>query len=184
MAVDQGDLETLAKVLSEMRDTQVPPPAPGKAAGTSETVMPVGGAIAVDVGRGKFGATSVAVKKIYEGWRQPLENLRPNVPDDVDPGATDGQEAPSGQLVPDAPAVRVTSTGEPVNQAVVVFSLADGNGTLVNGGAHEVVLTDIDGVARCSGWRLAENARGRNELRVQVNGRQDLTITITGKLPS
>ncbi|HEY7611860.1 MAG TPA: Ig-like domain-containing protein [Gemmatimonadales bacterium] len=79
--------------------------------------------------------------------------------------AGDDQEATVGEAVPTPPAVRVRdASGTPLPGIPVAFTVTKGGGTVVG-----EPVTDADGVAAVSAWRLGPSA-GENELSAEVSG--------------
>ncbi len=125
------------------------------------------------VGQHQLNATSV-------GGTAPLRfsaTAVPNAPIRTSVAMGDGQSAPVSTAVATAPAMRITDRHDnPVAGLTATFSILEGGGA-ITGAATGV--TDADGVATVSGWRLGATP-GVNRLRGEYPGLPPVEFSATG----
>lgn len=86
--------------------------------------------------------------------------------------------SPAGYPLKEAPVIRVTDgTGTPLPGVLVTFEVAEGGGSVTPAST----LTDGQGLARVSHWRLGSEA-GENRLLARAQGASGLTLLVTGKV--
>jgi hypothetical protein len=112
----------------------------------------------------------------FTGCSDPVDPPRPIAAVAASPLS---QDVPAGSVVPEPPAVRVTTSGGRALAGVgVVFAVQTGGGAIT--GAEKV--TNTDGIARVDAWMLG-TAPGRNAVRATIAGLTDAVVFEAMALP-
>jgi hypothetical protein len=180
--------EQIIQVLTQLRDTPIPPPAEDPAG-----PMPRGSTVmAAVLGFRRTTPDPLAVD-LFEDWVRPVfttgndgfPRLNANVapigyeelrriaflggaPAGISILRGDDQSAPKGTKVPITPAVLVVdAANRPVRSAVVTFRVTAGGGKFADNQLVEVRLTDSNGTTAVSEWTLGSSA-GNNEMTAEL----------------